>query len=81
MFVRRRKTTVYSILANSHERNLKIRRKLSCYCEKGLFSVYEDCLSPGKDLSENWKQIEFEPERVERRATLGDMNEQRERIV
>ena len=79
MFVRRRKTTVYSILANSHERNLKIRRKLSCYCEKGLFSEYEDCLSPGKDLSENWEQIEFEPERVERRATLGDIH--LERIV
>ena len=78
--LRRRKTTVYSILANSHERNFKIR-KLSCYCEKGLFSVYEDCLSPGKDLSENWEQIEFESERVERRATLADMNEQRERIV
>lgn len=30
---------------------------------------------------ENWEQIQLESERVERRATRADMNEQRERIV
>ena len=70
--------SIHSISANGHERNLKIR-KLSCYCEKCLLSEYEDCLS--KALVENWEQIELESERVERRATRADMNEQRERIV
>ena len=70
--------SIHSILANSHERNLKIR-KLSCYCEKCLLSEYEECLS--KALVENWEQIKLESERVERRATRADMNKQRERNV
>ena len=69
---------IHSILANGPKRNLKIR-KLSCYCEK--------CLDYKKDEGTNteyiakWEQVQLESERVERRATRADMNEQRKRIV
>ena len=64
--------TIHSILANGPERNLKIR-KLSCYCEKCLQCKYDECT--------NTAYVQLECERVERRATRADMNEQRERIV
>ena len=69
---------IHSILANGPERNLKIR-KLSCYCEKCLQCKYDECTSTA--YVENWEQIQLEPERVERRATRADTNEQCERIV
>ena len=53
--------TIHSILANGLERNLKIR-KLSCYCEKCLQTVYEECAN--KQYVENWEQIEIKPERI-----------------
>ena len=59
-------------------RNLKIR-KLSCYCEKCLDCKYDECTNT--EYVENWEQIQLESERVERRATRTDMNEQRKRIV
>ena len=70
--------SIHSILANGPQRNLKIR-KLSCYCEKCLLSEYNDCVS--KEFVDNWEEIEIETERVERRATRADTNDQRERIV
>lgn len=54
--------TIHSILANGAERNLKIR-KFSCYCEKCLQSVFEECTN--KQYVENQEQIEIEPERIE----------------